>query len=306
MMSHGGFCAAAWVTLAALSSAGAQPPVPTRVERDETASKRATVVLVAGTGSGRRGTHEYHAGARLLEGILKRRADLSLVVVRDGWPRNLEVFSGASTLVFFTDGGREHSWLRPERMSVLQKHVEAGRGLVLVHAALDLPDPQGQKLLEWMGGRYDPGTSLGSRPGWLAAFSTIPGHATTRGVVPFTLEDEWFLRLAVPARPGLTVVLQSNPPEHVAGGDPARPEIAAWALERPGGGRSFAISGGHHHASWGEENFRRLVANAIVWTAGLEVPAGGVCVELWKNALTDNLDQPSDRDSTHHSLPSAH
>jgi hypothetical protein len=281
-----------WAVVAALSSgAGAQPPGPTRFQRNETASTRARVVLVAGTGSGRRGTHEYHAAARLLEGILKRRADLSPVVVRNGWPGNLRVFSGASTLVFFIDGGRDHAWLRPERMSAIQKHVEARGGLVLVHAALDLPDPQGQKLLEWMGGRYDPGTSLVSRPGWLAAFSSITEHATTRGVVPFTLEDEWFLRLAVAPRPGLTVVLRANPPEQVAGGDPARPEIAAWAFERPGGGRSFAISGGHHHSSWGEESFRRLVANAIVWTAGREVPAEGVSVELWKDALVDNLDR---------------
>lgn len=162
---------------------------------------------------------------------------------------------------------------------------------MLLHAALDLPDPEGRKLLEWMGGRYDPGASLASRPGWLAAFSSLAGHATTRGVVPFTLEDEWFLRLAVPARPGLTVLLRANPPEQVAGGDPARPEIAAWAFERPGGGQSFAISGGHHHGSWGDESFRRLVANAVVWTAGLEVPAGGVSVELRKDALADNLDR---------------
>jgi hypothetical protein len=286
MASRCGCLITAWAILAASSSAaGAQAPGPS------TASPRARVVLVAGAGSGRGGTHEYHAGARLLEEILKRRTDLAPVVVRNGWPGNVRVFSGASTLVFFIDGGREHSWLRPERMAAIEKHVEAGGGLVLLHGALDLPDPQGEKLLAWIGGRYQPGASLVSRPGWLAAFSSVAGHATTRGVAPFSLEDEWFLRLAVPARPGLTPLLQANPPEQVAGGDPARPEIAAWAFERPGGGRSFAISGGHHHGSWGEESFRRLVANAIVWTAGREVPADGVSVELSKDALVYNLDR---------------
>jgi hypothetical protein len=281
MISRRGLLTTAWALVAALSS----------VANAQTAQKPARVVLVAGAGSGRAGTHEYHAGVRLLERILKRRTDLSPVVVRNGWPADVRVFAGASTLVFFGDGGRDHAFLRPERMSAVGKHVEAGGGLVLLHAALELPDPQGQKLLEWIGGRYQPGASLASRPGWLAAFSTIAVHATTRGVRPFSLEDEWFLRLAVPARPGLTVLLQANPPEQVAGGDPARPEIAAWAFERPGGGRSFAFSGGHHHGSWGEESFRRLVANAIVWTAGREVPAEGVPVELTKDALVANLDR---------------
>jgi hypothetical protein len=176
-------------------------------------------------------------------------------------------------------------------MAAIRKHVDAGGGLVLLHAALELPDPEGQELLGWMGGRYQPGASLLSRPGWLAGFASIGIHPISRGVAPFTLEDEWFLRLAVPPRPGLTVLLQANPPEQVAGGDPARPEITAWAFERPDGGRSFAISGGHHHASWGEASFRRLVANAIVWTAGREVPPGGVSVELGQDALVENLDR---------------
>jgi hypothetical protein len=292
MSARTGCLLTAWAIGAALSSgAGARAAGPAAGQRGETADARARVVLVAGAGSGRTGTHEYHAGARLLERILERRTDLAPSVVRNGWPGDVRAFAGASTLVFFSDGGRQHPWLRPERMAVIQKHVQGGGGLVLLHAALDLPDPHGEKLIEWLGGRYQPGASLAPRPGWLAAFSGLAEHPTTRGVAPFTLEDEWFLRLVVPARPGLTVVLRANPPEQVAGGDPARSEVAAWAFERPGGGRSFALSGAHHHGSWGEVSFRRLVANAIVWTAGREVPAGGVAVELGQDALVDNLDR---------------
>ena len=50
----------------------------------------------------------------------------------------------------------------------------------------------------------------------------------------------------------------------------------AWAVERKDGGRGFAWTGGHYHANWGDENVRRMVLNALVWTAKGEVPEGGV------------------------------
>ena len=54
------------------------------------------------------------------------------------------------------------------------------------------------------------------------------------------------------------------------------PEHMAWVYERPGGGRGFGFTGGHFHWNWGYDSFRTVVLNGIVWTAGLEVPAGGV------------------------------
>ena len=41
----------------------------------------------------------------------------------------------------------------------------------------------------------------------------------------------------------------------------------AWATERADGGRAFGFTGGHFHWNWGDDNFRKLVLNAIVWTA---------------------------------------
>ena len=50
----------------------------------------------------------------------------------------------------------------------------------------------------------------------------------------------------------------------------------AWASERPDGGRGFGFTGGHFHWNWGHDEFRKLVLNAIVWTAKAKVPQGGV------------------------------
>ena len=50
----------------------------------------------------------------------------------------------------------------------------------------------------------------------------------------------------------------------------------AWAVERKDGGRGFGFTGGHFYANWWLPDFRRLVLNAIAWTAKIEVPAAGV------------------------------
>ena len=50
----------------------------------------------------------------------------------------------------------------------------------------------------------------------------------------------------------------------------------AWARQRPDGGRGFGITGAHFHWNWGNDNFRKLVLNAIVWAAHVPVPETGV------------------------------
>ena len=52
--------------------------------------------------------------------------------------------------------------------------------------------------------------------------------------------------------------------------------MLAWAVERPDGGRGFGFTGAHTHKNWGDPNFRKLVLNAILWTAKLDVPSEGV------------------------------
>src|SRR5205814_7225269 len=90
---------------------------------------------------------------------------------------------------------------------------------------------------------------------------------------------------------GVTPILSAVAPEstmnHKDGaheGNPAvresvkkgEPQCVAWAYERPDGGRGFGFTGGHFHRNWGDENFRKVVLNAIVWTAKGEVPGGGI------------------------------
>ena len=68
------------------------------------------------------------------------------------------------------------------------------------------------------------------------------------------------------------------------------PEHVAWAFERPGGGRGFGFTGAHFHKNWGNDNFRKLVLNALLWTAKMEVPPGGVQSKVTAAELEKHLD----------------
>ena len=66
--------------------------------------------------------------------------------------------------------------------------------------------------------------------------------------------------------------------------------MLAWAVYRPDGGRGFGFTGAHFHKNWGDPNFRKLVLNAILWTAGLDVASGGVESQIAPVLLEQNLD----------------
>ena len=94
---------------------------------------------------------------------------------------------------------------------------------------------------------------------------------------------------------GVVPILKATPPDDVrrtpaAAEHPGREEIVAWAVERPGGGRGFGFTGGHFHANWGDDYFRKLVLNALVWAAHGEVPSEGVASHVEPAALKQNLD----------------
>lgn len=63
-----------------------------------------------------------------------------------------------------------------------------------------------------------------------------------------------------------------------------------WAIERADGGRGVGFTGGHRHANWGNENFRKVVLNALLWVAKAEVPKDGVSCTLTEEELKANLD----------------
>jgi hypothetical protein len=51
------------------------------------------------------------------------------------------------------------------------------------------------------------------------------------------------------------------------------------------------LTGGHEHKNWGLPGLRRLMVNGILWSAKVEVPAGGAKVELDPGDLVQNMEK---------------
>jgi hypothetical protein len=57
-------------------------------------------------------------------------------------------------------------------------------------------------------------------------------------------------------------------------------QVVAWGVDRPDGGRGFAVVMPHYYRSWGNDDLRTLILNGIVWSAGRDIPADGVRVTI--------------------------
>ena len=269
-----------------------QTAVPLEVQ--PTDPSLAKIVLVAGRPSHGPGEHEFFAGCALLMKLLRENPGVFPVMARDGWPKDSKTFEGAKAVVFFMDGGGGHPIIQSNHMAVVQKLLDQGAGFVNIHYAVEYPKKQGQTILSWLGGYYETGYS--TNPHWKADIR-MPDHPITRGVGPFSIQDEWYYNIRFdPEMKGITPILKATPPDNTRGTPeakkhPGREEILAWAFERANGGRSFGFTGAHFHKNWGDPNFRRVVVNAILWTAKVEVPKLGAKAYLDPADLNKNLDR---------------
>ncbi|HTN76312.1 MAG TPA: PVC-type heme-binding CxxCH protein, partial [Pirellulaceae bacterium] len=233
--------------------------------------------------------------------------ELDVVVTKNGWPADDAIFADASTIIMYCDGGGGHMVL-PHKAKV-DALAKKGVGIVCIHYGVEVPkDNGGPEFLDWIGGYFEANYSV--NPHWTASFEKFPEHPITRGVKPFAINDEWYYHMRFrPEMKGVTPILTALPPKETLSrgdgphsGNPEvrrdvlekkEPQHMAWASENVGGGRGFGFTGGHDHWNWGEPNFRKLVLNAIIWTAKIEVPKDGVSdkpVQL--DDLVKNQDEP--------------
>jgi type 1 glutamine amidotransferase len=268
------------------------------------AADTAKVVVIAGRPSHGPGEHEFNAGCKLLTKCLAETPGVDPVFVAGGWPKDDSVLEGARTLVFFMDGGGGHPIIQADHLEKIQKLMDKGVGLACLHYAVEVPkDKGGGQFLDWIGGYYESGFS--TNPHWVAEFKTLPHHSITRGVKPFAIRDEWYFNIRFrPSMKGVTPILIAKPDDQTREGTSSSPrgpkqvileakgrnEVLAWAVERADGGRGFGFTGAHAHKNWGDPNFRKLVLNAIFWTAKIDIPEGGVESHVSDTELMENLD----------------
>jgi len=248
---------------------------------------RKKIVFLPGQQSHGWSGHAYTADCKLLARILNENMPaMQAVVLEGGWPKDAGALDGAAAIVIACDGnsllGRESNW------KTLDALAKKGIGIGFIHYALDPGKEYGKYLLDWIGGYYEQFWSV--NPSWLAEFKSLPEHPITRGVKPFKVNDEWYYHMRFrEGMTGVTPILTAVPPDSTRRGadgpHSGNPEVrarvgmaehVAWACERPDGGRGFGCTGGHTHWVYAQNDFRKLMLNAVCWIAKIQVPPEGV------------------------------
>ncbi len=222
------------------------------------------------------GSHMYLHTAGMLAKCLALTPDVT-TEVSDGWPRDAKSLDGVKAIVVYTSPGAELLLDGPQRDEV-DKLVKAGVGIVTIHWASAIKKDNVERLgptwLSYMGGMWvsNVGLAWGKSP----LKQLQPEHPICRGWKEYEIDDEFYLNPTIEdAKPLLSVVDPDSKKEVIVG----------WAHERDGGGRSFATTLGHPYANFQREPFRRMIVNAILWSAHVDVPKEGAKVEIGEDAL---------------------
>lgn len=271
------------------------------------------IVFIAGHASHGPMQHEHRAGCLLLQKCLAGVPDVTTAVYDNDWPTTVKngqrvddnaVLEDADAIVIYSDGGANHPALQGDHLAVLDRLARRGVGIGMLHYAVE-PTPEHEKeFLEWIGGAFELNYSV--NPAWRANFVSLPKHEVTRGVRPFASNDEWYFNLRFrDGLQGVTPILTAVPPSSSMSrpdgpheGNPSAraavakgtPQTTMWVAERAGGGRGFGFSGGHNHTGWKNDQQRKLVLNAILWLAHIDVPPNGVESTVTDSDIMANLD----------------
>lgn len=210
-------------------------------------------------------THEYLHECGMLAKMVRQTPGLQ-TVVSDGWPRDEKTLRGVDAIVLYTAmGGNVLNSKRAQKQAVGM--LEQGVGLVAIHWSTGADEGDvGETYLQQLGGWFGFGFSKflvrSSRMRRAAA-----EHPIARGWSDFDFRDEYYidLKFLPQARPIAFAEVDG------------RDYPMAWVFERPDSksGRSFGTVCGHFHDCFANESFRRLLVNAVLWSAHCEVPAEG-------------------------------
>ena len=269
----------------------------------ESADKK--ILLIAGRPSHGPGDHEFRAGCLLLEKCLDQLPGITAEVHDMGWPNSDNAFKGVDAILIYADGGGRHPAIQPARTKLINDLIAKGVGVGCAHYGVEVPaGDTGKTMQDWIGGYYEHKFSV--NPMWAPDFKTFPKHPITNGVKPFKVVDEWYFNMRfrqdgvgkitpiLAAKPGKDVrdgpyVYPKGPYKHILDAQ-GRPETTMWAYERPNGSRGFGFTGGHKHVNWGNDNYRKVVLNGLLWLAKADIPKNGADSKVTAEELKQNLD----------------
>jgi hypothetical protein len=271
------------------------------------------VLFVAGKMSHAYNAHEHNAGSLLLAKALNDSdlgIEASVYFNKDnpGWTMDEALLEGIDSVVIYCDGGGKH--LANDHVGAIDTLNNQGVGVGCLHYGVETIDGEpGDGFLRWMGGYFQLGKSV--NPHWVAHFEKLPDHPVANGVKPFHIQDEWYFNMRFRDNmEGVTPILTAIPPLDVI---PAKdhhhnstadaraavkrgdPQHMMWVSENANGSRGFGFTGGHFHDNWQDDDFRKVVLNAIAWISKVEVPKPGVSSATpTAEQLKQNQDYPED------------
>lgn len=233
-------------------------------------------------------THEFMAGLKVIDKCLRGVEGLQVTTVKadEPWKDGVRMLKQADGVVLYVSQGAK--WMQADvgLYDAFTAFAARGGGIVALHWAV------GAKEAKYIDGQLK---LLGGTRGGPQRKYTVDDfdlrlptadHPTVRGIKPFAIRDELYYRLdflpgAFDAKGAATG--DTKPPKidrifaaTIDGND----ETVAWAWERPDGGRSFGYVGMHFHENWKLVEYRRLAAQAALWTLKMEIPDGGLKVDI--------------------------
>ncbi|MBY0523568.1 MAG: ThuA domain-containing protein [Gemmataceae bacterium] len=224
-------------------------------------------------GSHPAGTHEYEPGIRILARLLKDVPDLDVTVVKaDGaWKDGPELMERADGVVLFVAEGA--TWLKadPKRYEALTKVAKRGGGLVALHWSVGTRDPKMVPDFLKLFGACHGGDDRKYKV--VEELVEVAEHPINVGVKDFKVKDEFYYRLKMVQpdkgiRPVLRVPIDGEK------------ETVVWTWDRPEGGRTLGFTALHFHENWRVPEYRRILAQGVLWTLKLPIPEKGLPVDV--------------------------
>lgn len=226
-------------------------------------------------------THEYMAGLNILKKCLSSAKDLDITVVEalGAWKDGPELMARSDAVgLFLSEGAR---WLAedPKRLAALKQVADRKGGLAVIHWGMGTKDAKYiEPFLALFGGCHG-----GPDRKYVVVETTLtvasPKHPVASGLPgSIKIKDEFYYRLkAVKGPEGIQPLITAKIED--------KDETVAWVWERPAGGRSFGFSGLHFHDNWAREEYRRMVAQGVLWTLDVPIPERGVDVPVKEEDL---------------------
>ena len=248
------------------------------------------IILIAGKKSHGPGDHEYEKGVELLKRCLDTSPNAKGIrteVYLNGWPQDASALDEAATILFYCDGSdrdeKAHPLLRDNRIETIDRLMKRGVGFVAIHYAVFIPSKNGgEQYLDWMGGYFDYENGTAANK-WYSKIETkeyqvslpTPEHPIVRDVQPFQIKEEYYFNMRFRENDRRLI------PILTFGSDKADlTSVVGWAVDRTDGGRGFGYTGGHFHKNWENDNVRKMILNALLWTAKVDVSKEGMISSL--------------------------